>query len=271
LLAKRHASAGLLELIALLEAGTDELASGGGNDHVRRSLVESLVALLGNADMFAPGGEPLTAATLLRPTSTGRVPLAIIHTGFLADGPRLQSWVAQLIGAVNRDLTSSASTALQALLVVDDADLFLPGDAGKAPPKEPLQELLKRAGAAGFGLVLTSFRPGDLDYRRCASIETWFLGKLDEQTMGHMKPLFERRPLGHHNPGRLEPGRFVMLHNGKARDVERVSPLLQAQPLDATELKLLAAQTHPRARDAPSPRRPEGPGGEPSPQPSPAR
>jgi hypothetical protein len=266
LLTKRRTPAGLLELIALLETGTDDLAGVGGNDQVRHSLVEALVALLGNADVFAPGAEPLTAATLLRPTSTGRVPLAIIHTGFLGDGPRLQSWVTQLIGAVNRDLTSSTSTTLQALLVADDADLFLPGDVGKASSKEPWQELLTRAGAAGLGLVLTSRRPGDLDYRRCVSVETWFLGKTDEQTLGKMKPLFEQRPLGHRNPSRLESGRFVMLYNGGARDVERGSSLTQIQRLDAAELKLLAAQTHPRTRDTSSPRRPETSGADLSPQ-----
>ncbi len=267
LLAKRRSSAGLLELIALLEAGTDELAGAGGNDLVRQSLVEALVALLGNADVFAPGAEPLTAATLLRPTATGRVPLAIIHTGLLGDGPRLQSWMAQLIAAVNRDLAALASTTLHALLVIDDADLFLPGDAGKASSKEPLQELLERAGAAGLGLVLTSRRPGELDYRRCASIETWFLGKADEQTLAKMKPLFEQRPLGRRTPSRLEPGRFVMLHGGGARDVERVAPLIQSQPLEAAELKLLAAQTHPRARDTSPPRRPETSSSELSPPP----
>jgi hypothetical protein len=257
LLAKRRSPAGLLELIALLEAGTDELAGAGGNDQVRQSLVESLVALLGNADMFASGAEPLTAATLLRPNSTGRVPLAIIHTGPLGDGPRLQSWMAQLIAAVNRDLASLASTTLRALLVVDDADRFLPGDAGKTSSKEPLQELLERAGAAGLGLVLTSRRPGELDYRRCAAIETWFLGKTDEPTLGKMKPLFEQRPLGRRNPSRLESGRFVMLHGGSARDVERGASMIPIQPLAAAELKLLAAQTHPRARDTPPPRRAE--------------
>jgi Ca2+-binding RTX toxin-like protein len=267
LLAKRRSPAGLLELIALLEAGTDELAGAGGSDQVRQSLVESLVALLGNADVFSSGAEPLTAATLLRPTAPGRVPLAIIHTGSLGDGPRLHSWMAQLIAAVNRDLASRASTTLQALLVVDGADLFLPGDSGKTSSKEPLQDLLERAGAAGLGLVLTSRHPGELDYRRCASIETWFLGKIDEQTLGRMKPLFEQRPLGRRNPSKLESGRFVMLGGGNARDVERGSALIQIQPLEAAELKLLAAQTHPRARDTPPPRRPEASGGDASPQP----
>lgn len=55
-----------------------------------------------------------------------------------------------------------------------------------------------------------------------------------------MKPLFERRPLGHRNPCRLESGRVVMLHAGGARDVERRPPLIQIEPLGEAELRHLA-------------------------------
>jgi hypothetical protein len=259
-LARRASPGGLLELIALLETGTDELAGAGGDDPVRQDLVEELVALLSNADVFTPGAEPLTAATLLRPTSDERVPLAILNTSFLGEGPRLRSWVAQLIGAVSRELASSRTPTLQALFVLDGADLLLPASAGKSSAQEPLQELLKRAGVAGLGLVLASQRPGELDYRRCASIDTWFVGKTEEPTLDKMKALFERRPLGHRNPSRLESGRFVMLHEGGARDVERGSPLIRIEPLGGLELKTLAARTHPRARDTPPARRADAAG-----------
>lgn len=265
-LARRSSPGGLLELIALLETGTDELAGAGGDDQLRQSLVEDLVALLGNADVFTPGAEPLTAATLLRPSPDGRVPLAIINTSFLGEGPRLRSWVAQLVGAVNRELAASRSTMLHTLFVLDGADLFLPAGAGKTSPKEPLQELLKRAGAAGLGLVLASQRPAELDYRRCASIDTWFVGKTEEQTLDKMKALFEHRPLGHRNPSRLESGRFVMLHDGGARDVERASPLIRIEQLGGSELKTLAARTHPRARDTPPARRSDAAGDDLSPR-----
>jgi hypothetical protein len=248
-LARRSSPGGLLALIALIETGT-ELAGVGGDDSLRQSLVEDLVALLGSADVFTPGAEPLTAATLIRPISAGRVPLAIINTSFLGEGPRLRSWVAQLVRAVTRELASSTSTTLHTLLVLDGADLLLPAGAGKASSKEPLQELLKRAGAAGLGLVLASQRPGELDYRRCTSIDTWLLGKTEEQTLDKMQALFEHRPLGHRNPSRLESGRFVMLHAGGARDVERGSPLIRIEQLGGVELKTLAARTHPRSRDA---------------------
>jgi hypothetical protein len=108
--------------------------------------------------------------------------------------------------------------------------------------------------------VLASQRPGELDYRRCASIDTWFVGKTEEPTLDKMKALFERRPLGHRNPSRLESGRFVMLHEGGARDVERGSPLIRIEPLGGLELKTLAARTHPRARDTPPARRADAAG-----------
>jgi hypothetical protein len=259
-LARRSSPGGLLELIALIETGGDELGGVGGDDQLRQSLVEDLVALLSNTDVFTPGAEPLTAATLLRPTSGGQVPLAIVNTSFLADGPRLRSWVAQLVGALDRELASSKSTLLQVLLVLDGAELLWPAGAGKASSKESLQELLRRAGAAGLGLVLTSQHPGELDYRRCASIDTWFVGKTEEQTLEKMKALFEHRPLGHRNLSRLESGRFVMLHEGGARDVERGSPLIRIEQLEAAELKTLAARTHPRTRETSSAQRADAAG-----------
>jgi hypothetical protein len=252
MLARRSSPSGLVELIALIETGIDELTGAGGGDQQRLSLIEDLAVLLSNADVFTPGAESLTAATLIGPTSGGRVPLAIINTGFLGEGPRLRSWVAQLIGSVGRELTSSTNNTLHTVVVLDGADLFLPAGPGKAPSTEPLQELLKRAGAAGLGLVLASQRPGELDYRRCATIDTWFVGKTEEQTLDKMKVLFEHRPLGHRNLSRLESGRFVMLHDGGARDVERGSPLVRIEQLGEVELKTLAARTHPRSRGTPS-------------------
>jgi hypothetical protein len=117
--------------------------------------------------------------------------------------------------------------------------------------------LLGRAGAAGLGLVLASQHPGELDYRRCTQIATWFVGKTDEPTLDKMKALFEHRPLGHRNPSRLESGRFMMLYDGGAREVVRGAPLIRIERIEAPELKVLAARTHPRTRDAPPPRRAE--------------
>jgi AAA ATPase domain len=257
----RRSSAGaapaLPELIELIETGGDELTPAAAGDPLRQGLIEELAALLGNADVFIHGAEALTAATLLGPGPGGRVPLAIIQTGFLGDGSRLRAWVAQLLGVVSRELAAAPSRTLKAMFVLDGADLLLPASARTASAREPLQELLARAGAAGLGLVLASQRPGELDYRRCAPIQTWLVGKTDEPTLGRMTSLFDQRPLGHRNPSRLEPGRFVLLHDGGARDVERASPLIRIERPGEPELKNLAARTHPRTRETPSVRRAE--------------
>jgi len=251
-LARRSSPGGLVELIELIESGAGAPAGTGGDDQLRHSLIEELAALLSNADVFTPGAEPLTAATLIGPTSSGLVPLAIVNTGFLGDGPRLRSWIAQLIGVANRELARSATSLLHTVCVLDGGDLLLPAGAGKPPANEPVQDLLERAGAAGLGLILASQRPGELDYRRCTKIDTWFVGRTEEPTLDKMKALFEQRPLGHRNPSRLESGRFVMLHDGGARDVERGSPLIRVERVEQSELKSLAARTHPRARTAPA-------------------
>jgi hypothetical protein len=270
-LAGRPSPAGLLELIALIESEDDELAGAAGDDAVRQSVVEDLVALLRNPDVFMPGAEPLTAATLVGPASDGRVPLAIVHTGILGDGARLRSWIAHMIGSVNRELASSTSGVLRTMVVLDDADLLLPAGVGKAPVNEPVQDLLKRAGAAGLGVVLASRRPGELDYRRCAPIDTWFIGKTDDLALDKMKPLFERHPLGHRNLSRLEPARFVMLRAGGAREVVRASPLIRIEPVAEAELKTLAARTRARPREASPVRRSDAGESGPSVRPQPPR
>ena len=249
LLAKRSPPGKLVELIAVIESGIDEPAAATGDDPVRHGLVEDLAALLGNAEVFTPGAESLTAATLIGPAADGRVPLALIHTGALGDGARLRGWIAQLFAAVHSGLAQSATSTLHAALVLDGAELLLPAGTAKPSSRDPLQDMLERAGAAGLGMVLASQRPGELDYRRCTSIDTWFVGKTDEPTLDKLKVLFERRPFGRRNLTRLESGRIVMLHEGGARDVERTPPLVRIEPIDDTELKALAARSHPRARE----------------------
>ena len=236
---------GLPDLVALIESGADELAA--VDDAPRQRLIEDLAALLGNPDVFIPGAEALTAATLIGAAPGGRVPLAILQAGFLGDGPRLRAWVAQLVGALGREPAPAQSRALKAVLVLDGAELLLPA-SHRAPVKDSLQELLARAGAAGLGVIVTSQRPAELDYRQCAAIHTWLVGKSDDATLARMAALFEQRPLGHRNPARLESTRFVMLHEGGARDVERAAPLLRIEPVAEVEIKSLAARTHPRTR-----------------------
>lgn len=242
-LARRSSQYGLVELVALIEGGSDEPAAAGADARVRQRLSEDLSALLGNADVVTPGAEPLTATTLIGPRSGGRIPLAIINTSFLGDDARLQSWIAQLIGCLSREVAARTSGTVQAVFALDGAELLLPATTAGASTKAPLQELLKRAGAAGLGIVLGSQRPAELDYQRCTAVDTWLVGKTDDATQNKMKGLFKHRPLGHRNLVRLESARFVMLDEGGSREVERCAPLLRVEPIGTAELRALAART----------------------------
>ncbi|HEX7840286.1 MAG TPA: helicase HerA-like domain-containing protein, partial [Kofleriaceae bacterium] len=244
-LAGRQRRGGLPELITLLENRDDELIARAGryDDRLFKRLVQDLETVrLSDADLFDPAAEPLTAETLIGRGAGGKVPLAIASTRFLGDTERIQSWVTHLIACLSRHVARAPSAELRIVFMIDEADLFMPAGAAKPPSKEPLQDLLRRARAAGLGVVLASQSPADFDYRSREQINTWFLGKIaDRRSIDKMKPLFEHRPQVGSKLGNLEAGRFVMLQDGGAADLERTPSLLRTEQLSEAELMALAA------------------------------
>lgn len=119
----------------------------------------------------------------------GKTRLSIVSTRFLGDADAVQFWVTQLLTLLSRWTSRSPSRDLQALLLVDEADIYLP--AGRKPPtKEPMESLLKRARSAGLGILLATQSPGDLDYRCRDQVRTWFLGRVKEPTaLAKLKPM----------------------------------------------------------------------------------
>jgi hypothetical protein len=80
----------------------------------------------------------------------------------------------------------SGTTSLRALLYFDEVFGFFPPVANP-PSKWPLLTLLKQARAFGFGVVLTTQNPADLDYKGLSNAGTWFIGKLQtEQDKGRV-------------------------------------------------------------------------------------
>jgi hypothetical protein len=250
-MAERPRSAGVADLIQLLVDRDDTLLARAGryNDRLFDRLVQDLETVrLTDADLFDPAAEPLAAETLLARGPSGRVPLAIASTRFLGGVERVQSWTAHLIACLGHYVVKHPSAELQALLMIDEADLFMPAGAAKPPSKEPLQDLLKRARSAGLGVMLASQSPADFDYRSREQISTWLLGRIaDKRSIDKMKPLFEQRPFVRSKLGSLELGRFVLLHEGAAADLERTPSLLRTVQLPEAELLALAASTR-RAR-----------------------
>ncbi len=250
-LAERNKPCGLPDLVGLIEARDDQLLARASryDDKLFKDLVQALETVrLGNAALFDPSAEPLTAETLIGRKPGGKVPLTIASTRFLGDIEQIQSWVAHLIGCLSRHAATSPSAELRALFMIDEADVFMPAGAAKPPSKEPLQDLLKRARAAGLGIVLASQSPADFDYRSREQINTWFLGRIaDQRSIDKMKPLFEHRPAVGGKLAAQDAGRFVMLQDGSALDLGRTPSLLRTEQLAEPELMALAAQSRARA------------------------
>jgi ABC-type cobalamin/Fe3+-siderophores transport system ATPase subunit len=244
LLAERNAQAGIVDLIAMLESRDDALLARARlyDDKLFKRLLQDLETVrLSDAELFDDSAEKLSIETLIGRKADGKVPLAIVSTRFLGDVERIQSWVAHLLACLNRHLAKAPSVELHTILMIDEADMYLPAGAEKPATKEPLQDLLKRARAGGLGVMLASQSPGDLDYRSREQINTWFLGKIaDRRSIEKMRPLFESKPAVGGKLGQLEMGRFVMLQEGGTADLERKPSMLRTDQLVESDLMSLA-------------------------------
>jgi hypothetical protein len=90
-------------------------------------------------------------------------------------------WVSQLLLETYRWASQHPSSKLQAVLLFDEADLYLPA-VGKPATKQPMENLLRRARSAGVGVMLATQSPGDLDYKCRENVGTWLVGRVQQET-----------------------------------------------------------------------------------------
>ena len=152
---------------------------------MRRDLVAQLDSLrLRNSALFEGGGESLRMESLLglgKYQRPNRTRLSIIYTGFLGDNENILFWVSQFLSEALRFCQRNPNDELQAVVMFDEADLYIPANS-KPATAEPLQSLLKRARSAGLGMMLATQSPGDLDYKSRDQITSWFIGRVREDT-----------------------------------------------------------------------------------------
>jgi hypothetical protein len=124
-------------------------------------------------------GAALDVGTLLY-TPAGKPRVAIFSIAHLSDAERM-FFVSLLL---NQTLawvrTQSGTTSLRALLYMDEIAGYFPPVANP-PSKQPLLTLMKQARAFGFGVVLATQNPVDLDYKGLANAGTWFIGRLQTE------------------------------------------------------------------------------------------
>ncbi|APR85049.1 Hypothetical protein A7982_10398 [Minicystis rosea] len=212
-----------------------------------RDLVQDLEVLkLSSSDLLSSGGEELDAELLLglgRHARPGRTRLGIVSTRFLGDNARILFWVSQLLLALTRWVTRAPSPHLQAVVLFDEADVYLPAQSQPAT-KAPMENLLRRARSGGLGLMLATQSPGDLDYKCRDNIRSWFVGRVTQTVaLDKMKPLLSeaRVNVSARIPGQ-GMGEFHLLQDGGATAFKAGRSLLRTEQVPEAEILTLAAR-----------------------------
>jgi len=241
------------DLIDLLEDEdpelTDQTQRMDPSGKIRRDLVAQLDSLRHrNSALFEGGGEQMRMDQLLglgQCAKEGRARLSIIYTGFLGDNENILFWVAQFLSEALRFCQRNPNDELQAVVMFDEADLYIPANA-KPATAEPLQSLLKRARSAGLGLMLATQSPGDLDYKSRDQITSWFIGRVREDTaLRKLKAAFQSESgldAAAVLPGQTV-GEFHLVQEGLVRSMKAQRSLIQAEQVPFDRIEQLARET----------------------------
>ena len=254
ILGARHSREVMLgDLINLLEDDDPELADltqrMDPSGRLRRDLVAQLDSLRHrNSVLFDGGGESLRMDSLLGLgpfAREGRTRLSIIYTGFLGDNENILFWVSQFLSEALRFCQRNPNDELQAVVMFDEADLYIPANA-KPATAEPLQSLLKRARSAGLGIMLATQSPGDLDYKSRDQITSWFIGRVREDTaLRKLKAAFQSE--SGLDPAMVLPGQtvgeFHLVQEGLVRSMKAQRSLISAEQVPFDRIEQLARET----------------------------
>jgi hypothetical protein len=242
------------DLIGLLEDEDPELTEltqrMDPSGRIRRDLVAQLDSLRHrNSALFEGGGESLRMEALLGrgrwARSDNRTRLSIIYTGFLGDNENILFWVSQFLSEALRFCQRNPNDELQAVVMFDEADLYIPANA-KPATAEPLQSLLKRARSAGLGIMLATQSPGDLDYKSRDQITSWFIGRVREDTaLRKLRAAFQSE--SGLDPAAVLPhqtvGEFHLVQEGLVRPMRAQRSLISAEQVPFDRIEQLARET----------------------------
>jgi hypothetical protein len=145
----------------------------------RQGLAQDLNTLLASPSFAAwQRGAALDVGAWLRRDAAGRAPAVVLSVAHLDDDERMLvlSVVLEQLLAWTRSL--AGTSALRALVLVDEAFGLLPPHPAAPPTKRPLLALLKQARAYGVGLLLATQNPMDLDYKALSNAGVWCVGRL---------------------------------------------------------------------------------------------
>jgi hypothetical protein len=237
----------LEELVRMLDEQDPVLLNAVGKLDVKLfdKLVNDLETLrLGKGRLLESEAERLDIEMLLglgAYRKPGRTRLSILSTKFLGDEQDALFWVAQLLLELGRWTSRNPTKGLQAVVLFDEADLYLPATR-KPATKEPMENLLKRARSSGLGMLLASQNPGDFDYRCRDNIRTWLLGLIKEEpSLRKMRPMLKefREDVSGRLPGQ-SIGEFHLVREGRVERVKADRSAIVLQQLSEERILALA-------------------------------
>lgn len=208
-----------------------------------RKLVENLQTLeILKGELFNTEQETLRAEKLVLHAGDDRNRLTIINTQGLDEAAFF--WIAQFLDELGRFAKNCPSSALQLLVLIDEADVYLP--ANSVPlTKPPLENLLRRGRSAGIGLLLATQSPGDLDYRCRENVRSWLIGLIKQNTgLEKLKPMFPQESREQLDAiSRQRVGQFCLVADGEATSFEATRNLIRIEQLPESRIQALAAVT----------------------------
>ena len=236
------------DLIEVLDRQDPDVVAAIGKLDPKRfaKLVEHLETLrLGRGHLLGePSDEELEPGRMLSPAPGGRARLTVISTKFLGDNASIEFWMARFLASLSRWSSRHPSAELRGVLLLDEADLYMPATR-KPATKEPLSDLLRRARSAGLGVLLATQSPGDLDYKGRDNIRTWWIGRVTADTaVEKMKPLLSeaRVQIGPKLAG-LDTGEFFQVSSGHVIEMRAHRSLLRTEQLPEDRIETVARAT----------------------------
>ncbi len=121
-------------------------------------------------------GVPLSLADILT-TPEGKPRVSIFYIAHLSDAERMFFVTLLLEEVLNWVRQQTGTTSLRSILYFDEVFGYFP-PVENPPSKKPMLTLMKQARAFGFGMMLTTQNPVDLDYKGLTNAGTWLIGKL---------------------------------------------------------------------------------------------
>ncbi len=144
----------------------------------RMALAMALNNLLAAPTFEAWRTGPALSIDKLMDRSDGRVPVSIFTLAHLSESERhffLSILLSQILAYTR---TQKGSEDLEGLLFFDEVAGFLPPAPKNPVTKDPILTLMKQSRAVGFGVVLATQNPIDLDYKAISNAGLWCVGRL---------------------------------------------------------------------------------------------